>query len=91
MGEYLIEEVKVAKKQDKIILRIKKVKGQVAGLENMVKTDRSCFDIVQQIAAARSALANIAAILLAENACQLKNKKGNKELERTLKELIKSL
>ena len=36
--------------------RLKKVAGQVAGLQRMVEQDRYCVDILDQIAAVRSAL-----------------------------------
>ncbi len=36
--------------------RLKRVAGQVAGLQRMVEEDRYCMDILTQIAALRSAL-----------------------------------
>ena len=39
-----------------IIVRANRVAGQVAGVQRMIAEDRYCVDILNQIAAARSAL-----------------------------------
>lgn len=39
-----------------LLLRLKKVNGQVAGVAKMVEQDRYCADVLQQLAAAQSAL-----------------------------------
>ena len=40
----------------KLTTRVNRVAGQVAGVQKMVHEDRYCVDILQQIAAIRSAL-----------------------------------
>ena len=45
--------------------RLRKVAGQVAGLQRMVEEDRYCVDILDQIAAVRSALDAVGLRLLA--------------------------
>ncbi len=42
--------------RQKIKARVNRVAGQVAGIQRMVEEDRYCLDILNQIAAARSAL-----------------------------------
>jgi len=56
--------------------RIKKVSGQVAGIEKMIDSNRSCDDIVQQIIAARSALSALATEILvdASYTCSARNR-----------------
>ena len=39
-----------------LLLRLKKVNGQVNGISKMVEQDRYCADVLQQLAAAQSAL-----------------------------------
>ena len=39
-----------------LLLRLKKVNGQVNGISRMVEQDRYCADVLQQLAAAQSAL-----------------------------------
>jgi CsoR family transcriptional regulator, copper-sensing transcriptional repressor len=40
----------------KILVRSKRIAGQVAGIQRMIESDRYCIDILNQISAARSAL-----------------------------------
>lgn len=44
--------------------RINRVSGQVAGIQRMIAEDRYCVDILNQIAAARSALDSLGIVLL---------------------------
>lgn len=39
-----------------LLLRLKKINGQVNGIARMVEQDRYCVDVLQQINAAQSAL-----------------------------------
>jgi DNA-binding FrmR family transcriptional regulator len=42
-----------------VLKRLKRVAGQVGGIERMVSEDRYCIDIITQISAARAALRRI--------------------------------
>jgi len=42
--------------QKKLVTRVKRIAGQVAGVERMIEEKRYCVDILNQIAAVRSAL-----------------------------------
>jgi DNA-binding FrmR family transcriptional regulator len=42
--------------QKSLISRVKRIEGQVAGVERMLEDKRYCVDILNQIAAVRSAL-----------------------------------
>lgn len=44
------------KARNKLQTRIKRIAGQVGGVQRMVETDRYCVEILNQIAAVRSAL-----------------------------------
>lgn len=44
--------------------RMRRVSGQVAGIQRMVEDDRYCVDVLVQIAAARAALHKVGALLL---------------------------
>lgn len=44
--------------------RISRIKGQVEGVERMISEKRDCLDVIQQIAAVRSALAKVGIELL---------------------------
>lgn len=47
--------------------RLKRIAGQVGGIQRMVEEDRYCVDIVQQVSAARAALAKVSRALLARH------------------------
>jgi DNA-binding FrmR family transcriptional regulator len=47
--------------------RLAKIEGQVRGLDQMIRQDRYCLDVVAQVRAARSALARIEEIVLADH------------------------
>lgn len=47
--------------------RAKKVEGQAAAIQRMIAEDRSCSDIVQQVAALNAAAQRLAALLLRDH------------------------
>lgn len=49
---------------DDVLLRLRKVEGQVRGIQRMIETDETCIDTLTQIASARAALAAVAIGLL---------------------------
>ncbi len=53
-----------AKTKDAVEARLKRVSGQVAGIQRMVDEDRYCVDVLMQISAARAALAKVSKLLL---------------------------
>lgn len=50
--------------KNNITRRLRKVGGQINGIEKMVNDSRYCVDILQQVIAARSALSQVALIIL---------------------------
>jgi DNA-binding FrmR family transcriptional regulator len=54
-------------KRSSVENRLKRVAGQVAGLQKMVAEDRYCMDILTQLAAIRSALDALGVELLADH------------------------
>ena len=51
----------------KVLARLKKVAGQVAGIQRMVEEDRYCVDVLHQIAAVEGALDRVGHIMLASH------------------------
>lgn len=47
--------------------RLKRVEGQVRGLQKMVQDDRYCIDVLTQISAVKAALNGVALVLLADH------------------------
>lgn len=52
--------------RDAIIKRLRRVEGQIKGIQKMIKEEKTCGDVLIQVSAARSAL-NSAGGLILEN------------------------
>ena len=54
--------------KDQLLKRLKRIEGQVRGVEGMVEDDRYCIDVLTQISAIHAALDKVALGLLDEHA-----------------------
>jgi CsoR family transcriptional regulator, copper-sensing transcriptional repressor len=54
--------------KDQLLKRLRRIEGQVRGIEGMVEDDRYCIDILTQISAVRAALDKVALGLLDDHA-----------------------
>ena len=65
--------------REKLRNRLKRIAGQVAGLQKMVDEDRYCVDILTQVAAVRSALDALGVELLSDHVehCVVGHAEGN--------------
>ena len=54
--------------KDQLLARLRRVRGQVGGVERMVEDDRYCIDVLTQIAAVQAALDKVALGLLDHHA-----------------------
>lgn len=52
----------------KIVNRLKRIEGQVAGLARMVEDDRYCIDILTQLQAVKAALSKVEDAILEDHA-----------------------
>ena len=52
--------------KDKITARLRRIEGQVRGVENMVAEDRDCHEILQQLNSIRSAVQSTSKLFLQE-------------------------
>lgn len=60
-------KVREDKEYKDLINRLKRIEGQVRGIEGMVENDAYCTDIITQVAAASKALNSFAKVLLANH------------------------
>ena len=56
-----------AKDKQKIATRLRRIEGQVRGIQKMVDEDRYCIDVLTQVNATRAALESVALQLLADH------------------------
>jgi DNA-binding FrmR family transcriptional regulator len=54
--------------KDQLQARLRRIEGQIRGIEGMVAEDRYCIDVLTQITAARAALDKVALGLLDDHA-----------------------
>lgn len=75
--------------RDAVIKRLRRIEGQIKGIQKMVEEEKFCGDILIQVSAARSALNSAGGIILENyiNLCigdQLKGSQDNEELEKLI-------
>ena len=70
--------------KEQLLKRLRRIEGQVGGIERMVEDDRYCIDVLTQISAAQAALDKVALGLLDDHArhCVIGGPDSKKE-ERT--------
>src|ERR671921_855782 len=54
--------------KDQLLKRLRRIEGQVRGVEGMVEDDRYCIDVLTQISAIQAALDKVALGLMDEHA-----------------------
>jgi CsoR family transcriptional regulator, copper-sensing transcriptional repressor len=54
--------------KDQLVKRLRRIEGQVRGVEGMVEDDRYCIDVLTQISAVQAALDKVALGLLDDHA-----------------------
>jgi DNA-binding FrmR family transcriptional regulator len=54
--------------KDQLLKRLRRIEGQVRGIEGMVENDRYCIDVLTQISAVQAALDKVAGGLLDDHA-----------------------
>ena len=54
--------------KDQLLKRMRRIEGQVRGVEGMIEDDRYCIDVLTQISAVQAALDKVALGLLDEHA-----------------------
>jgi CsoR family transcriptional regulator, copper-sensing transcriptional repressor len=65
--------------REKVLDRVKRIGGQITGVQRMIEEDRYCVDVLNQIAAVRSALDALGVELLTNHleTCVLGSGKGS--------------
>jgi DNA-binding FrmR family transcriptional regulator len=56
-----------AKNKESVQRRLRRIEGQIRGLQKMVDEDRYCIDVLTQVNAARAGLESVALMLLRDH------------------------
>jgi DNA-binding FrmR family transcriptional regulator len=78
-------------KNKDILNRLKRIEGQVKGIQKMVENDVCCKDVLIQVSAIRSAINKVGSIMIENYACNCLSLEDNVEGEEQLKELMKTI
>jgi DNA-binding FrmR family transcriptional regulator len=60
----MVTDKNIEVSREAIVKRLKRIEGQVRGLQKMVADERECESIVTQLAAVRSAIDSVGALVL---------------------------
>ncbi len=69
--------------KDAVLKRLRRIEGQVRGVERMVEENRYCIDVVTQVTAIQAALDKVALELLSNHAAHCVAGAGGDRQERT--------
>jgi len=73
-----------------VINRLKRIEGQVKGVQRMIEQGQRCSDILDQVAAARTALYNTGVLILEKHAREcILGADESETTEERLEELVK--
>jgi DNA-binding FrmR family transcriptional regulator len=74
---------------DTIEKRLKKIEGQIQGIQKMYTEERDCLEVAQQVAAVRSALASVGREILSGEAIRCaKSQNKQREFEKMIEKLF---
>ena len=80
-----------AREKSELGTRLKRIAGQVAGIDRMLDDDRPLADVITQVSAARAALGSVASILLTRHVEERATEALGAESPRERRELIDQL
>lgn len=78
--------------KEDILKRLRRIEGQVKGIQKMIDEEKYCGDILTQVAAVRAAMNKVGSIILEKHsmAC-IENVVSSEDKEKALSELAKTM
>jgi len=91
-GLFMVKTPYCESKED-LIRRLKKIEGQVKGLQRMIENDKSCVEVLIQVAAIRAAINKVGTIIFEHHSrgCIINAVKNEANQEEAIEELINVL
>ena len=72
-----------------LIQRLKRIEGQMRGLQRMIEEEKDCADVIHQVTAARRALDKVGFIILTQKLQECAKRKGKSaDQEAAMKEAL---
>jgi len=69
----------LSKDNDKLIKRVRRLKGQLEGVERMLGEEADCYEILQRVAACRGAFNGLTRELIHEHIEASPNRRGRRD------------
>ncbi len=80
--------------KESLLKRLKRIEGQVRGIEKMIEDDRYCIDVLDQISSINAALKSVAVLMLSDHLSHCVSsaiKNGGEEASLKLAEATRSI
>jgi len=81
---------KSSKAKEDILIRLRKVKGQIGGLERMIEKDAACSEILMQVSAVRAGIGKVGMLIMQNYMRDCFICQDKEIFENRIEELIKS-
>ena len=63
-------KIQMQEAKEKLIQRLRRIEGQVHGIEGMLEEERDCREVLQQLASVRAAVQGVSRVFLQEYATE---------------------
>jgi DNA-binding FrmR family transcriptional regulator len=78
--------------KEDMLKRLRRIEGQVKGIQKMIEEDKYCIDILTQVAAVRAAISKVGSLMLEKHSMTcIQNAVSNEDKERSLAELARAM
>lgn len=86
-----MDEQKKESKED-ILKRLRRIEGQVKGIQKMIEEDKQCVDLLTQVAAVRAAINKVGSLILEKHSMTcIENAISSEDKQKALSELAKTM
>ena len=88
----MVKEVSTADPKRDILMRLNRIEGQVKGIQRMIAEEKTCVDVLTQVAAIRAAINKVGGLILENHTkeCML-NSLDSDDKEVIIKNLIETI
>ncbi|MHB1376923.1 MAG: metal-sensitive transcriptional regulator [Candidatus Humimicrobiaceae bacterium] len=87
----MTENKKMETRED-VLKRLRRIEGQVKGIQKMIAEDKYCVDILTQVAAVRAAINKVGSILLEKHSIKcIEDATSSEDRSKSLHELAKTV
>lgn len=78
--------------KDELLKRLRRIEGQVKGIQKMISEDKSCADVLTQVAAVRAAVNKVGSLVLEKHSMTcIQNIASSEDMEKAMEDLAKTM